>query len=113
MSNAFTFNDLTPIDREIVTTMVEALNGRKTLSIHYKGLPRVIEVHAVGVTTAGNPCMRVYQTDGISEHGDLPGWRMMTLDNVSDIEDLGIAAPVPREGYRRGDKGMIVIFEEL
>jgi hypothetical protein len=47
-------------------TACEALRAGLCLELRYSGFSRIVEVHGVGVSTAGNPVMRVFQVRGDS-----------------------------------------------
>jgi YD repeat-containing protein len=88
----------------------KALRDGFVLMLQYDGFERVVEVHAIGVSTGGLPCMRVYQVRG----SDNAGWRMLLLHKVErDMEILDDPSEAPRPGYKRGDKGMLSVSEEL
>lgn len=114
---------------QIVTTKLAGLNAHDTAvarkamtamaaglrcEVEYNGLPRIVEVHAVGLSTAGKPCMRVYQVQGDSHSGESEGWKLMSLGKVFNMpEILDIKSSAPRQGYQRGDLGMTTIFNEV
>jgi hypothetical protein len=84
----------------------------KRLEIGYDGYSRVVEVHAVGYSTAGNPVMRAYQVRGGSNSGE-QGWKMLRLDEISRSRILEERSEAPRTGYRRNDSQMARIICQL
>lgn len=90
-----------------------ALSSGKCLEIHYNGFSRVVEVHAVGYSTAGNPVMRVWQLRGGSTSNEPVGWKLMRLDEAVSVGSLPEASQAPRPGYKPGDKGMSRIVCQL
>ena len=92
----------------------EAIRNRSVLSFTYKELPRVVEPHAHGTSTAGNEMMRAYQTAGetTQEHGEL-GWRPFLIDRISNLTVLRETFSGTRPQYRRGDRGMSAVHCEL
>ncbi len=92
---------------------VAALQSGARLCLQYDGFTRIVEVHAVGVSTAGNPCMRVFQTAGGSVSGEPIGWKMMILDKSFSMHMTEEVAQSPRQGYAKNDRGMSVIFAQL
>ena len=91
-----------------------AIKGRKVLTFTYKGLPRVVEPHAHGTSTAGNELMRAYQTEGETTQpdGEL-GWRPFRIDRIEGLQTLPETFEGTRPRYRRGDRGMNVVHCEL
>jgi hypothetical protein len=90
-----------------------ALRSSRCLQVNYNGFSRVVEVHAVGVSTAGNPVMRVWQIRGGSESGEPVGWKLMRLDEAVSVSLLNEKSNAPRPGYKQGDKGMVSIVCQL
>lgn len=76
------------------------------LSLTYNGFSRIIEVHAVGVTRAGNRVMRVWQVSGGSSSGKPVGWKLMSVNEASSLTLTEQRSQAPRNLYRRGDKAM-------
>lgn len=87
----------------------EALAAGKCLELRYSGFSRVVEVHAVGVSTAGNEVMRAWQVRGGSVSGEPVGWKLMRLDEALSAAIINEPSQAPRHGYARGDKGMASI----
>lgn len=83
------------------------------LELRYDGFTRVVEVHAVGVSTAGNPCMRVFQVRGGSISGEPVGWKLMTFDKAFSMHLTQEISQAPRQGYARNDRGMSRIFWQI
>ena len=93
--------------------IVTAIKEKKCLSFTYEGYPRVVEPHCYGLTTAGNEALRCYQVRGGSSSGKVPDWKMMTTDNITGLTLSQDVFLKPRDGYKKGDKGMSTIFCEL
>jgi hypothetical protein len=91
------------------STASEALIARKCLNILYDGYSRVVEIHAVGTTTAGHPVARVWQVRGGSASGERIGWKLLRLDEARAVELLNEISAAPRPGYKRGDRDMFRI----
>ncbi|MCW6531184.1 hypothetical protein NED98_13105 [Sphingomonas sp. MMSM20] len=92
---------------------VAALQSGVRLRLQYNGFHRIVEVHAVGISTAGNHCMRVFQTAGGSVSGEPVGWKMMVLDKAFTMHMTEEVSQAPRQGYAKNDRGMIEIFAQL
>jgi hypothetical protein len=91
----------------------EALKLGCCLELRYDGFARVVEVHAVGTSTAGNPVMRVWQVRGGSVHNEPVGWKLMRLDEARSVVITKERSQAPRAGYKPGDKGMTTIRCQL
>jgi hypothetical protein len=91
----------------------EALKAGMVLELRYDGFSRCVEVHAVGVSRAGNPVMCCWQTRGGSTSGETVGWKLMRLDEVRSAQVSSEPSEAPRSGYKRGDKRMQRIVCEL
>lgn len=96
-----------------VQTALSAMNSGKCLELAYDGFNRLVEVHAVGHSTAGNDCMRVYQVEGGSVSGERQGWKMMVFDKAFTARVSNVASEAPRSGYAPNDKGMTTIYGQL
>jgi hypothetical protein len=97
----------------IVDIACQALQQGKVLELRYDGYSRCVEVHAVGVSTAGHYVVASWQTSGGSSRGESVGWKLMRLDEIQGAAISGQASAAPRDGYRRGDKRMQRIICEL
>lgn len=93
--------------------LLQGLSKKQRLLINYHGEERTIEVHAVGISTKGNPCARVYQVIGGSVFGQGTGWKMLKLSDIEKVQMLDEFFEAPREGYQQGDRGMSTILAEL
>ena len=91
----------------------QAIRERKILSFTYDDFPRVVEPHCYGVSTAGNSALRCYQTSGGSSSGKVPGWHMMKTDKIIGLTVSQSVFAEPRAEYKKGDKGMSTIYEQL
>jgi hypothetical protein len=90
-------------------TPCDALRNGKCLEIRYDGFVRVVEVHAVGVTSEGHGVMRVWQVRGGSASNERVGWKLLRLDETLGYGITGEDSRAPRPGYKRGDQAMASI----
>jgi hypothetical protein len=93
-----------------VSSALDALQQQRCLELRYDGFTRLVEVHAVGVSTAGNDCMRVFQVEGGSVSGERQGWKMMTFDKTFAAIVSSVPSQAPRPGYAPDDRGMSTIY---
>ena len=96
----------------LTETACEALRKSRALDLHYDGVSRRVEVHAVGYTKAGHPVMRGWQTSGGSK-SERTGWKLMRLDEATGAAISDEASQAPRPKYKRGDPAMARIICEL
>ncbi|WP_143102853.1 hypothetical protein [Rhizobium sp. NFR07] len=92
---------------------MDALGKGVCLSITYNGLPRVVEVHTVGTSSAFRAAMSVLQVDGQSSTAPIPDWRLFCFDECFDVELTDISSKAPRPGYKRGAKQFRKIEGEI
>ena len=90
----------------------EAIRNRRYLTFTYKGIVRVVQPAAIGVSRAGNEVLRCFQTDG-AHNTDGHDWNLCTLTEMTDLRVTAKTFATPPPGYKRGDKGMVKIFAEL
>jgi hypothetical protein len=91
----------------------QAIRERKVISFTYDDFPRVVEPHCHGVSTAGNSVLRCYQSSGGSSSGKVPGWHMMKTGKIIGLTVSQSVFTGPRDGYKKDDKGMSTIYEQL
>lgn len=100
--------------QKIIKIAQKAMKMSLPIELEYDGIPRLCEVHAIGISKTGRPSLRVYQTTTDSVSGDGPGWKLLTIGKIFDPPKLvDMPNMAPRDGYSRGDKGLIEIIEEL
>jgi hypothetical protein len=92
--------------------IVTAIRERRCLRFSYRGLSRVVEPHAYGVSRKGDDVLRCYQLEGGSESSEPEGWKLMRTSDMTSISLAG-EFPGPRPQFSRGDKHMMTIYEEL
>jgi hypothetical protein len=97
----------------VVDLACEALRRGKILELKYEGFSRCVEVHAVGVSKAGNIVMCCWQVRGGSVSNEPVGWKMMKIADASSAVVSDEASQAPRQGYQRGDFRMVQITCEL
>ncbi|MBQ9240543.1 MAG: hypothetical protein IJ164_04280 [Duodenibacillus sp.] len=83
-----------------------AIRLRHVVTFTYDGLPRTVEPFLLGVTTAGNPALRGYQTAGLSQSGKVPGWHLFLLHKIPEIAMTQEEFSGERAQYNPADRGM-------
>ena len=91
----------------------QAIKGRNYISVTYNGYQRVLQPAAHGVSSAGNQVLRAYQTEGGSASGVMPGWKMMSLNEISNFQILDKTFTGNPPGFKPGDRGMTTVHCEL
>lgn len=94
-------------------TIVSAIQNRRVLSLSYKGVSRVVQPHAYGVSTAGHEVLRCYQVAGGHSSDKPHDWDLLLVSGISALRDTGETFSSAAPGYRRGDKGMSTIYAEI
>ena len=94
------------------SVIVNAIRNQNLLEFYYDGGSRIVEPHCYGMTTKGNEGLRAFQVSGYSSSGEM-GWKMFDMSKARSIKVLDDSFSNSRAGYRRGDKGMSRIFEEI
>jgi hypothetical protein len=89
--------------------LIRAVLERRTVTLVYEGLRRVVEPHLIGIHEAGEPILSAYQTGGFSHSGDLPGWRTFITTKIDSVEPRSETF-TPRSDYDRMAGGMLEIF---
>jgi hypothetical protein len=83
------------------------------LSFTCDGKPRVVEVHAIGLSSKDNGLViRAFQVAGGASR-PLPAWSLFRVDRMSDVVVTPRAHEGPRDGYRQGDSQMAPVLFEL
>jgi len=91
-------------------TACRALHSGACLELRYDGYTRIVEVHAVGESKAGNDVMRVWQVRGGSESNERVGWKLLRLDEATGYGLTSERSLAPRNGYNPDDSAMVGIY---
>lgn len=111
-----TIEALSNHDKSVAELASLSMDTKLTIEFEYDGEPRLVEVHAIGLSKTGKPVIRGYQIDGGSISGETPGWKLFSIGKIFEfpkILDIKASSPRVEEGYVPGDKGMAAIFKEL
>lgn len=92
---------------------VQAMKQGKRIKLSYHGEERLVEVHALGTSTKGKPCTRVFQVVGGSVFSATSGWKMLSVADIDDPQLVDDASLAPRPGFNPGDRGMSSIIMEV
>ena len=99
-----------------VDNINNAIDDKIIIKIFYRGDDniaagqRTIEVYAYGLSLAGNPVIRAFQTAGDTQTEKLD-WKLFLTKNITRwIETKQRFNPNPE--YKKGDKNMLKIYKE-
>ncbi|MFD2608206.1 WYL domain-containing protein [Deinococcus taklimakanensis] len=93
-------------------TIIEAIKEKRVLTVRYSAGERAVEPHTLGIGTTGNLLIRAHQRDGASTSGTREGWKLFKVDELHAVEITDEEFST-RDGYKRGDKAMQSIIEEV
>jgi len=96
----------------MLQTIINAIRNREVLSLTYKGIPRIVEPHTVGVSTKGNDVLSCYQTHG-DHTKDGHEWDLLTVEKITNLSKTGDSFVGTRPKYSRNDSRMVKIYAEL
>lgn len=94
------------------STVIQAIRDRKVLELRYHGYSRIVEPHAYGRDKDDDEILRCYQTSGGSESGERVGWKLLKVREVFSLHLTKDIFSI-RPEYKRNDKAMVYIFEQL
>jgi hypothetical protein len=89
----------------------EAIEQSKCLEIRYENFTRIVEVHRVGISPAGEHILSGWQIRGPAK--ERVGWKLLSLDEPVGLALTDIPSRGPRPDYRRGAKQFIGIICQL
>jgi hypothetical protein len=94
-------------------TIIDAIKRRNILSLTYDGIPREVEPHAYGVSTHGKELLRCYQISGGHDSERRHDWELLAVSSITALANTGATFAGPRPKYKRADKAMATIYQEL
>ncbi|MBX3737382.1 MAG: hypothetical protein KF715_11865 [Candidatus Didemnitutus sp.] len=87
----------------------EAIQRQRVLRLRYGGHMRLVEPHAIGITTGGHRAVLAWQIEGGSRSDPPSGWRTFLLEDVSEAA-LTVRGFTRRPSYNR-DKAALHAIE--
>lgn len=97
----------------IIETAAQAMSEQVAVEVHYGGLKRTMEIHAIGVGSDGRHLIRAWQVSGGSSSGERTGWKLLRSDDISSMRKLVDKSLAPRKGYRRDDSSMVRVIAQV
>lgn len=93
--------------------LVRAIREKRVLLFTYRGHARVVEPHAYGRNTKGEPVLHAFQTEGGSASRPPPGWRTFA---VAAIESASLGESTfkeARDGYSPNELRLSPLWAEV
>jgi hypothetical protein len=98
---------------EMVSNLIVAMRHALAVSFIYDGKTRIVEPHAIGISTKdGGVLLRGFQVAGEASR-PLPQWTLYRLDKIEGLGATFTDSLAPREGYKMGDAQMGHMIAEL
>ena len=102
--------DLEPDKQDMKDQICRAIGSKNLLEFYYKNNLRIVEPFTLGTSHKGNLVLRAYQIGGQSNSRKIPDWAPFEVVEISDLRILEEQFSGNRDGYRRGDSMMSVIY---
>jgi hypothetical protein len=77
----------------------DAIRLRHVIRIQYEGGIRDVEPYVYGRNHDGEELLRAYQLRGISRSGQMAGWKMFRVEDISSVAVTFEPFTPPRAGY--------------
>ena len=91
----------------------KAIENKQLLRFKYHFHLRLVEPHTYGIDTRGHLALRAYQTEGVSDHGRVPDWKLFLESDIENLHLMPDTFENARPKYKRGDKAFSRIFAQL
>jgi hypothetical protein len=91
--------------------VTDSIVSKKIITFMYDGLQRRAEPYTYGIhRDTGNKVLSCFQTDGFSNSGELPGWRLYLISEIRELAITTSSFSSPRSGYNPHDTRMKHIY---
>jgi hypothetical protein len=88
------------------TIICDAIRQRLLLEFRYRGLPRVVEPYAHGISTRGVEVLRAIQVGGQSNSGGFGYGKLWTVADITALRITTEPFPADDPNYNPNDSGM-------
>lgn len=78
----------------------DGIRRQRVLRLTYRGYARLVEPHAIGITSGGHRALLAWQIEGGSKSDPPTGWRTFLTEEVKS-PTVTVRGFAPREDYRR------------
>ena len=93
--------------------VISAIKNRHILSFFYDDARRTVEPQTYGISTAGHPVLRGYQTAGGSRSGQSVGLRLYELAKMEGLRETGKRFAKARPQHNPKDSAMSKVIVSL
>lgn len=90
----------------------EGIRRQRVMRLTYRGYTRLVEPHAIGITTGGNRALLAWQIEGGSKSDPPTGWRTFLTEEIKS-PSVTVRGFTPRETYRRERLTLRIEFDVL
>ena len=94
-------------------SITQAIREMKLISLTYKGINRVVEPHAYGLSAKGNELLRCYQVQGSHTSIKQHDWDLLTVSKIENLNVLSDGFASARPDYKKNDKHIPTIYAQL
>lgn len=84
--------------------IIKAINEKRLLSVFYDGGERKIAPCCYGNGRKGQELLRCWQISGFSQSGEIPAWKLMTVEKMQNVQILDESFTTPAGYDTAGDK---------
>src|ERR1051325_3086013 len=91
-------------------TILSAIKNREVLAFVYGGKIRQVEPQTYGLSTAGRPVLRAFQTGGDSRSGWIHIARLFDESKISGLKKTGATFAGPLPSHNPQDSAMTEIW---
>lgn len=78
----------------------DGIRRQRTLRLTYRGYTRLVEPHAIGITTGGHRALLAWQIEGGSKSDPPTGWRTFLTEEIKSPA-VTVRGFAPRDTYNR------------
>lgn len=93
--------------------LVRAIREKRVLLFTYRGHARVVEPHAYGRNTKGEPVLHAFQTEGGSASRPPPGWRTFAVAAIESASLGENSFKEARDGYSPNELRLSPLWAEV
>jgi hypothetical protein len=95
----------------MIKQICSAIELNKVIKFYYNGGIRLVEPFCCGIhKTTGSKVLRGYQIGGYSESGEIEGWKLFLIDDMSALIITDNIFNISRPNYNPIDKAMSTIY---